>query len=161
MSTFNCVVFTLGHHRFALPLDCVERVVRAVEVTPLPDTPDTVAGVINVQGRLVPVVDLRRRSEANGASEPIELELNDQLVIARNGDDLVAVVANTVEGVAAYDSAEIVASEATSGKGSEAGHLHGLIATGDDIIMVRHPSHFLQSHEQAALAGVLESTKAT
>jgi purine-binding chemotaxis protein CheW len=170
MSKFHCVLFTVSNHKFALPLDCVERVVRAVEVTPLPDMPETVAGVINVHGRLVPVVDMRRRLQpspylqalpaAPGRSLPErslpELELSDQLIIARSGDDMVAIVANSVEGVATYNSNDIVISEAPPGGNVADGRLHGLLATGDDIILVRHPAHFLLAEEQARFAGVLE-----
>ena len=55
------VVFALDDRRIALPLAAVERVVRAVEVTPLPKAPAVVLGAVNVQGNLVPVFHLRRR----------------------------------------------------------------------------------------------------
>lgn len=55
------VVLMLDDIRYAVALTSVERVVRAVEITPLPNAPDIVLGVINVQGRVVPVVDIRKR----------------------------------------------------------------------------------------------------
>ena len=55
------MVFTLDRQRYALPLSVVERVVRMIEITPVPHTPDIVLGVINAQGRVIPVVDIRRR----------------------------------------------------------------------------------------------------
>lgn len=54
------VVFTLNAQRYALRLDAVERVVRAVAVTPLPDAPEIILGIINVQGRIVPVINMRK-----------------------------------------------------------------------------------------------------
>ena len=53
------VVFTLDEQRYALRLSAVERIVRAVEVIPLPETPKIVIGMINVQGRVMPVVNIR------------------------------------------------------------------------------------------------------
>ena len=55
------VVFALDEPRYALPLSAVERVVRAVEITPLPKAPEIVLGVINMQGQVVPAVDIRKR----------------------------------------------------------------------------------------------------
>lgn len=55
------VVFRLDERRYALPLSVVERVIRAVEVTPLPKAPPIVLGAIDVQGRVVPVLNVRRR----------------------------------------------------------------------------------------------------
>lgn len=55
------VVFTLDGQSFALDLGAVRRVVRAIEVTPLPNAPDIILGVINIRGELVSVIDLRHR----------------------------------------------------------------------------------------------------
>ncbi|MDB6169570.1 MAG: chemotaxis protein CheW, partial [Verrucomicrobia bacterium] len=55
------VVFRLDAQRYALSLTAVDRIARAVEITPLPNAPDIVLGVINVSGRVLPVLNLRRR----------------------------------------------------------------------------------------------------
>ena len=55
------VVFRLNGQRYALPLAAVERIVCAVEVTPLPGAPPVVLGVINVAGCVLPVFNIRRR----------------------------------------------------------------------------------------------------
>jgi purine-binding chemotaxis protein CheW len=53
------VVFTLAERQLAFPLDEVERVVRAVEIVSLPQEHDTTLGVVNIQGRIIPVIDIR------------------------------------------------------------------------------------------------------
>jgi len=53
------LVFILDEQRYGLDLDAVDRVVRAVAVTLLPDAPEVVLGIINVQGRIVPVINMR------------------------------------------------------------------------------------------------------
>ena len=50
------IVGTLDAQRYALRLSAVERLIRAVEITRLPQVPDIVLGVVNVQGRVIPVV---------------------------------------------------------------------------------------------------------
>jgi purine-binding chemotaxis protein CheW len=72
------VVFTLDEQRYALYLHAVVRVVRIVEITPLPQTPEVIRGVVNVQGQVIPVVDIRKRFQLP-EREP---ELGDQLIIA-------------------------------------------------------------------------------
>ena len=59
--TESWVLFTVDDQIYALDLVEVERMVRAVAVTPLPEVPAYVAGVVDVQGRVLPVVDLRLR----------------------------------------------------------------------------------------------------
>ena len=59
--TVQLISFRLDHQRYALPLAAVERVVQSVEVTPLPHAPAIVVGAINVHGRVLPVLNVRRR----------------------------------------------------------------------------------------------------
>jgi purine-binding chemotaxis protein CheW len=55
------LVFELAGARHAVALSAVREVVRAVFITPLPDAPPVVEGVIDVRGDIVPVYDLRAR----------------------------------------------------------------------------------------------------
>ncbi len=59
---FKLVVFRLDEQRYAIPLAAVERIVRAVEVTALPEGPEIVLGVIDMEGRIRPVLDTRGKS---------------------------------------------------------------------------------------------------
>ncbi len=73
------VIFTLNEQRYGVPLGVVERVVSMVEITRLPSGPEFIQGVVNVQGEIMPVLNLRRRF--NLTERPIEL--SDQLIIIR------------------------------------------------------------------------------
>jgi purine-binding chemotaxis protein CheW len=53
--------FGLGGKRFALPLEAVERVEHAVEVTLPPKAPPIVRGFIDYRGNILPVIDISRR----------------------------------------------------------------------------------------------------
>ena len=98
------VIYTLGIQRFALPIVLVEKVLPAVEITPLPKAPQDVVGVINVQGRIAPVVDGRTRHGMPAR----ELDVNDQLVLLRAGPRLVALLVDQVADVVECQTHEIV-----------------------------------------------------
>lgn len=55
------VTFRLEEDLFAADIFAIERVLRYQEPTPIPDVPEWIAGVVEYQARIVPVVDLRRR----------------------------------------------------------------------------------------------------
>jgi purine-binding chemotaxis protein CheW len=55
----HIVVLGLGDTRIALRLSVVERVIRAVAVTPVADAPEEVLGLVNLHGTVVPVLDIR------------------------------------------------------------------------------------------------------
>ncbi|MFA4956246.1 MAG: chemotaxis protein CheW [Candidatus Methanoperedens sp.] len=96
------VVFSLDEHRYALKLSTVERIVRVVEVIPLPKAPDIVMGVVNVQGRIIPVLNIRKRF---GLPER-EIYLSDHLIIAQTSKRSIALLADKVSGVIEYPEQE-------------------------------------------------------
>ncbi len=57
------LVFLLGRESYGLPVLKVREIIRVVEITPVPHMPAYVKGVINLRGKLVPVMDLRIRFE--------------------------------------------------------------------------------------------------
>jgi purine-binding chemotaxis protein CheW len=57
--TLEALVFALGRELYAFPANQVHEVRSVGLLTTLPGTPAFVAGLINVRGRIVPVVDLR------------------------------------------------------------------------------------------------------
>jgi purine-binding chemotaxis protein CheW len=55
------VGFRIGQEMFALPIAVVHEIVRLPEIAAIPHAPDHVEGVMNLRGRIVPVIDLRKR----------------------------------------------------------------------------------------------------
>lgn len=94
-SLIRWVLMMVNGQTYALPLAAVDRILRMVEVTPLPGAPDVVEGVINIQGEVVPVVSIRRRLGL--AMRP--LEISDSLVMAYARNRRPAVIAESVLGV--------------------------------------------------------------
>ncbi|HBA88564.1 MAG TPA: chemotaxis protein CheW [Geobacter sp.] len=85
------IIFTLDEQRYGIPLDQVERVVRMVEITQLPTSPGFIHGVINVQGKILPVLDLRQRFGLPRR----QVELSDQLIIIRGATRSFALMTDT------------------------------------------------------------------
>ena len=57
----HLVGFRIGKETFGVPISLVHEIVRVPEITAVPDAPDFVEGVINLRGKIVPIVDLRKR----------------------------------------------------------------------------------------------------
>jgi purine-binding chemotaxis protein CheW len=51
----------IGRETFGLPISIVREIVRVPEITSVPNAPEYIEGVINLRGRIIPVVDLRKR----------------------------------------------------------------------------------------------------
>lgn len=55
------VTFRLGNEEFSLDILKVQEIIRHMDLTRVPRTPEFVDGVINLRGRVIPVLDLRKR----------------------------------------------------------------------------------------------------
>lgn len=65
--TLQQVLFRLGDELYGLPIGNVQSIIRYEPPTPVPHAPESVEGVINLRGQVIPVVDLRRRLLGTGA----------------------------------------------------------------------------------------------
>ena len=143
------VVFGLDEQLFALRLSTVERVALAVEVTPLPRAPEIVLGVINVQGQITPVFDLRKRFRLPAR----EINLSDQFIIARTRRRQVALAVDEVRDVGENLAQQTVAADEIL---PGIGFVEGVAKLGGDLIFIHDLDKFLSLEEERELEGVLE-----
>ena len=57
------VVFDLATEAYGVDINTVREIIRMQEITAVPRAPDFVEGVINIRGKITPVIDLRKRFE--------------------------------------------------------------------------------------------------
>lgn len=57
----HIVGFRVGRETYGLPITSLHEIVRVPEITAVPDAPDYMEGVINLRGKIVSVIDLRKR----------------------------------------------------------------------------------------------------
>lgn len=148
----HIVLFTLDEPRYALYLSAVERIVRAVEVTPLPKAPEIVLGVINWQGRIIPVVDIRRRFRLPAR----ETGPDDRFIIARAAQRQVALAADSVAGIRELtDQERVSAGQAVP----FAENLKGVAKIDGDLILIYDLDRFLSLDEEQKLHAALSGAR--
>jgi purine-binding chemotaxis protein CheW len=57
----HIVGFQVGRETYGVPIAALNEIVRVPEITAVPDSPEYMEGVINLRGKIVPVMDLRKR----------------------------------------------------------------------------------------------------
>lgn len=55
------VTFRLGKEEYAVDILKVQEINRIVDITPVPNSPQHIEGVINLRGKVIPVINLRKR----------------------------------------------------------------------------------------------------
>jgi purine-binding chemotaxis protein CheW len=139
------LVFALADQRYALWVKDVREVLRAVAIVPLPRAPRLVEGVIDLRGRLVPVLDLR--GHLGLPSKP--LEPSDHLIVSAPGGKLAAIRVDRALDLVAIDPGEL---------GTDAFHgdyLAGVARLPDGLTIIHDLATFLNADERAALDSAL------
>jgi purine-binding chemotaxis protein CheW len=148
--TNQYIVFILDTQRYALHLTVVDRVVRMVHVTPLPHAPDVVLGVVNLEGQVIPVMNIRQRFNLPAR----DIALTDRLIFAHTARRPVALVADTVTEVAEWSPESLIPAEEIL---PEAKYLEGVIKFRDGLILIHDLDKFLSLEEEHSLDLALDS----
>jgi len=61
MEAGKFLTFTLGNEEYGVPVLKVREIIKVMDITHVPQVPDHVLGVINLRGKVIPVIDLRRK----------------------------------------------------------------------------------------------------
>jgi len=137
------VVFRLDERRYALPLAVVERVVRAVEVTPLSGAPSIVLGAISVHGRVLPVLNVRRRFHMPDR----EIRSEDWFLLAHTARHTVVLTIDEAEGLVEQPDADVILSTQIA-PGLEP--FPGVVNLDDGLVLIHDLERFLSFDEARA-----------
>jgi purine-binding chemotaxis protein CheW len=79
------VTFIIGSEEFGVEISCVHEINRMLQITKVPNAPQYVTGIINLRGRIIPVIDLRKRlglppKEHDNNTRIIVIEINGKTV---------------------------------------------------------------------------------
>lgn len=162
------VLFTLDGQRFALELASVHRVVRALEVTPLPNAPAVILGVVNVQGEIASVVSLRHRFRLSAR----EITPSDQFILVSSttpptlptlnatlsatqspaSTRTLALVVDAVAGIIAVEKESIAVGEEIV---PSLEYVQGVAKLADGLILIHNLERCLSLHEEQMLDDAL------
>ena len=142
------VSFRVGAQEFAFDILQVERSLRHVAPSPLPQAPGFLEGVVPSEGGAVPVVDLRKRFDLDA---PIREET--RLMVIDLGEQRVGVLVDEVREVMRVDSTTIAAPGPIV-SGLAAAYIAGIVTRPERTIIVLNARKLLSSTERLALTGI-------
>jgi purine-binding chemotaxis protein CheW len=147
------VGLVLDGQRYALHLAQVERVIPLIEITPLPQAPEVIIGMINIQGWVVPVASIRKRLHL---PERVSV-LSDRIVIARTSRRRIALIVDAAIGVIEIPEPQIAyAGEILP----RINYVEGVAKLEDGMILIYDLDRFLGAEEEqdldSALSGMAE-----
>lgn len=98
------VTFSIGEEEFGVDILKVQEIIRTMEITKVPRAPEFVEGVINLRGKVIPIIDLRCRfglefKEHDKDTRIIVIEINNIVVgfVVDAVSEVLRIPTNTVE----------------------------------------------------------------
>src|SRR3989304_1822964 len=142
------VVFDLVPEAYGVDIGTVREIIRVQEITHVPNAPDFVEGVINLRGKVIPVVDLRKRF----GIAPVD-QTNDSRIVVVDiaGEDIGVMVDGVTEGLRiAEDTVETASSIITT---ADSYYILGIAKLGERLIILLDLEKVLSREGRVTLLG--------
>ncbi|NLK61967.1 MAG: purine-binding chemotaxis protein CheW [Fusobacteria bacterium] len=140
------LTFSLGNENYGVKIELVKEIIAMMPITPIPKTPEYIKGILNLRGKIIPIVDLRLKFSMNW------IEYNDRtsiIVVEVSKENKVRNVGIAVDKVAEVidiktDEIEEFDDDATK---TEDDFIIGIAKLKDKVVMLLDIENILASKE--------------
>lgn len=134
--------FWLDEEIFGFELLSVREIIRMTDVTPIPRSPAFIRGIINLRGKIIPVVDLRRKF-CLPATADTDITC---IIVVDIGSTETGVVVDRVAQVLSFDEGEIEDSPSFSGKG-DTDYIQGIGKRDSKVVVLLDVARIMAADE--------------
>lgn len=148
------VVFKIGKEYFGVGIDVIREIVRLPEVTDVPDAPEFLEGMINLRGKIVPVIDLKKRLKLQGE----ERGTATRVLITDETDTLAGLIVDSVDEVIRIEPEAVEEPpEMMTAIGIE--YITGVAKVDERLIILLDITKILSAEEISKMANAAEGTE--
>ncbi|MBE3573327.1 MAG: chemotaxis protein CheW [Moorella humiferrea] len=140
------VVFQLAGETYGVDINYVQEIIRMQNITPIPRTPAFIEGVINLRGRIIPVIDLHKRFHLPQG----EVTNNTRIMVVEMGRVTVGMIVDSVSEVLRLPVASIEPPPSMI-SGIDVAYLKGVGKWNERLIILLDLERVLQESEQRQL----------
>jgi purine-binding chemotaxis protein CheW len=145
----------IGRETFGLPISMVREVVRVPEITAVPNAPAHIEGVINLRGRIIPIIDLRKRF----GEKDLEPNKKNRVVVVELETRPIGLVVNAASEVLRIPPSDIEPPHNIFQEG-ELNFITGVAKLKGRLVMMLDLNRILQSGELRRIEEVTKSLSA-
>jgi purine-binding chemotaxis protein CheW len=147
----HIVGFRIGNETYGVRIASVREIVRVPEITSVPSAPDLIEGVINLRGKIIPVMDLRKRF---GQTEIISDKKNRILVVELE-NKLIGLIVNAASEVLKIPPSDVDSPGSVFAEG-ESSYVTGVGKLKGRLIILLYNAKLLQRPEYKRLEEAAE-----
>ncbi len=140
------LTFALGEEEYGIEILKVQEIKGYSGITPIPNTPPHIRGVMNLRGTVVPVVDLRIKFGREGR----DYSKFTVIVVVKVGEKIVGLVVDAVSDVLDIPSSEIRPTPDLGGR-TDTRFISGMAPTNDKLVVLLDIDRLLEDEEIATI----------
>jgi purine-binding chemotaxis protein CheW len=144
------LTFTLGKEDYGIEIIYVTEIIGIQAITEVPELPDYVKGIINLRGKIIPVMDVRLRFK----KEPIAYTDRTCIIVIDIKDISIGMIVDTVSEVISIDDVNIVPPPSMK-TGFHNRYVKGIGKVGNDVKLLLDCEKILSEDEVESLASVV------
>ena len=141
------MTFKSGNEYFGIELKYIVEIIGIQSITAIPEVEDYIKGLINLRGKIIPVIDVRIRFKQES------LEYNDRtcIIIINVNGTIVGLIVETIAGVVNIDDSDIEPPPSLSTENAKNKYVYGLGKTGDKVKLLLDPQKLIKYEDFAML----------
>ena len=97
------IIYSVDDQYYALPVDAVRQIIRSVQTSHLAEAPELLAGLINMGGEIIPVINLRKQFKLPQR----EISVSDRIIIVQTPTHTVSFMVDYIEGIVEFSAPDI------------------------------------------------------
>ena len=141
------LVFTIDQNQYAIRLSVVERAFNAVKVTPLLNAPETILGLINIEGEIIPVINMRRLFNLNER----DVDPDDLMIMVTLSQQTIVIWVDAIIEVKAFPEHKIVQGEDILPDTEHIKNIEGALVCDDGMVLIYNLDSLLWREDKALI----------
>lgn len=151
------VTFRSGKEYFGLKIEYVNEIVVYQEITQVPETPEYIKGLINLRGKIIPVIDVRTRFKM----EPVEYNDRTCIIVVRLQEMVIGLIVEQIAEVVEILPEDILDPPVLGKeeKSVENRYVYGIGQVGDSVKLLIDPEKLLKDEDISLLEDMEETSE--
>lgn len=145
------ITFSVSEEEFAVDISQVQEVIRLPRITLVPNAPDFIEGVIHLRGRIIPVIDLRKRLRLSRSAESRSYDKFTRVLIIMYDGKLIGFVVDRVAEILKIPESAIRPTPELILEHTGAEYFEGVVREDDRLIILLNLQKVLAPVEQEEL----------
>lgn len=142
------MTFKTGKENYGISISYINEIIQMQPITAVPEVEDYIKGLINLRGKIIPVIDIRVRFKM----QPLEYNDRTCIIVINLKSMVIGIIVETIAEVITVTDEDIVPPPTLGRRESEQNkYVYGLARVGDSVTMLLDPEKLVKDADMEAL----------